>query len=205
MLKHVYRLLACASGHGRDFPTYQFHAVQTTHHTNNSTPPSLAAKEVPRHGETIKAIELAEVACREEEDVSTATYIHLRVPSLNLAFFSAATNATHSPLLKLPAEIRQRIYDYVLGGNILHVASVETRGAVVCKNCDNLDHQASQPTLQHETSEFAQDALVTLAWNGEIDMMIDSHDQCWESTDRLSLSLLQTCRQIYHEGKSSSC
>lgn len=36
---------------------------------------------------------------------------------------SAATNATSSLFLKLPAELRQRIYNYALGGNTLHVAS----------------------------------------------------------------------------------
>jgi len=53
---------------------------------------------------------------------------------------SAATNATNSHLLRLPAEIRERIWCLVLGGYVLHVASgpVHTlRSVIMCAQSDD--------------------------------------------------------------------
>jgi hypothetical protein len=169
----------------------------TTHHRQN--------------GETwppIKAAEPAKLACLEESDVSSITNMTLKSSSLSLTMytFSAATNAASSPFLKLPAEIRQRIYNYALGGNILHVASHVVRrqergpGPVVVCGCphdyeDDTDHSV----MRREVSQFEFPSVES---SGAIFFCLHIHRECYlePSAQCFSVHLLQTCRQIYHEG-----
>jgi hypothetical protein len=103
---------------------------------------------------------------------------------------------TTSPLLRLPAEIRTRIFTYVLGGHTLHFASNEKLGVIICRNGSNYDDDRTlHPDSRHEAP--AQERK-----SSRPDYVVfASHKQCHQSPSHLDLHLLQTCRQIYHEGK----
>lgn len=108
---------------------------------------------------------------------------------------SAAQNATTSPFLKLPPEIRQRIYGYALGGRILHVASGPMLGAdrvVVCVNCDDFINDVDRQMIHG-----IRDGIVEVKRHSQL----ESHKECYEAHETWSLGLLGVSRQIYHEGK----
>lgn len=116
--------------------------------------------------------------------------------SLTKHVYNAATNTTSSPFLKLPAELRQRIYNYALGGYIIHVAPGETPGVAVCTNCDDFDDRTSHQNVRRAARNH-------FPWNF---MILATHTKCYLQScaqSGFSLHLLRTCRQIYHEGKKS--
>jgi hypothetical protein len=115
---------------------------------------------------------------------------------------SAATNATDSYFLRLPAEIRERIYSLTLGGRVLHVASGpihRPHSVVVCAHADDYDEGPAWIISRFET----QITCRTLG-NGESHAFLGSHERCYNLPPRqrhLPVQLLQVCRKIYHEGK----
>lgn len=114
-------------------------------------------------------------------------------------YYSAAQNATTSPFLKLPPEIRQIIYGYVRGGRILHVASGPMLGpnrVVVCVNCGDFTN-ASDRQMIHSI----RDGIVEVKNRGVTHSQLESHKECYQARETWSLNLLGVCRQIYHEGK----
>ena len=115
------------------------------------------------------------------------------------ASYSAAQNATTSPFLKLPPEIRQRIYGFALGGRTLHVASGAIFGpnsVVVCVNPDDYRTGLDQQVIRDGTV-----GLRDLPNRGRSHMQLESHKECYKTQDVWSLDLLGVCRQINHEGK----
>lgn len=115
---------------------------------------------------------------------------------------SAAKNATTSPFLKLPPEIRQRIYGYALGGRILHVASGPISGpnsVVVCMNSDDFTNGLNQRIIRDGTF-----GVRPVKNRGVTHLQLWSHDRCYRGEETWSLDLLKVCRQIYHEGKQQS-
>ena len=133
------------------------------------------------------------------------------VLSLICHLSSAATNAINSPFLKLPAEIRQRIYNYALGGHILHVASriIERHdtgpGPVVICSCPH-DYSDSSHSIMRREPIGLEGLYLESSYRTFI--CLDSHRQCFRDPSAggrfaVNFSLLQTCRQIYHEGMRS--
>ena len=129
-------------------------------------------------------------------------------PLLTTYYFSAATNATTSLLLELPAEIRHRIYNFALGGHILHVGSRilacrETGAgpAVVC-SCPHNYKGSEGPVMRRQASGLKECYVES---SGSTFICHDAHRQCFQNSSAqerfaTKLNLLQTCRQIYHEG-----
>lgn len=117
---------------------------------------------------------------------------------------SAATNATSSPFLRLPAEIRERVYTYVLGGQVLHVGSGPIRhphSVIICIHGEDYDE-----------GPYGHISRFEIKYPGHVKSIrpsfghIESHSGCYgaplEQT-HYSLNLLSVCRQIYHEGACS--
>lgn len=120
---------------------------------------------------------------------------------------STDLNAQQSPLLHLPAEIRNRIYELVLGGNRLHLSPRR----------DNWDH-CYKPTICGVDPDNEDIKEVFQAfYNGDTGAermdpqnlsFHELHEDCKRRTidwsickpsDYLSLSLLRVCRQIHQE------
>lgn len=112
---------------------------------------------------------------------------------------SAVANSQNSPLLSLPAEIRNRIYSLVLGGNSIHIVFLS-----VSYRPDRIQHTLCRAEMS--------DADFVRAYKADGDMEDPKdcevrHDRCvpkgewWMPSDmpKLSLALLRTCRQIYKE------
>lgn len=129
-------------------------------------------------------------------------------PSLTAWIFSAAINATNSPFLALPAEIRQRIYNFALGGHILHVGSRilgcrETgAGPTVDCSCPHNYKGSDRPVMQRQASGLKECYVES---SGSTLICHEAHRQCFQNSPGqerfvIKLNLLQTCRQIYHEG-----
>lgn len=117
---------------------------------------------------------------------------------------SAATNATTSLFLRLPAEIRERVYTYVLGSQVLHVGSGpihHPHSVIVCTHGENYNEGPDGHISRFETR---YPSLVQSI--GKSTGHIESHSRCYnvpcEQTHN-SLDLLFVCRQIYHEGACS--
>lgn len=126
------------------------------------------------------------------------------VQDVLLTLLSTATNATLSPLLLLPSEIRCRIYDYVFTVGDIHMFGIKdsdvrtfTKTITTCNLsvcfCPRIHERKpvvllnpSHPT-QHEPT------------------YAERHVGCWLQKSRqplhqhLQLDLLKVCRQIYHE------
>ncbi|CAG8575486.1 9254_t:CDS:2, partial [Scutellospora calospora] len=73
---------------------------------------------------TVETVEPPEVTETWQRTVSNVQSIGFRPHDYNVSNRSAV-NGTHSLFLKLPAEIRTRIYEYALGGNVIHVRRPE--------------------------------------------------------------------------------
>jgi hypothetical protein len=114
---------------------------------------------------------------------------------------SAASNATNSPFLRLPAELRERVYTYVLGGQILHVGSGPIRhpySVTMCSNAENYDAGPDGHISRFETRYPGRVASIREHFGH-----IESHARCYNlpcEQTHYSLDLLFVCRQIYHEG-----
>lgn len=102
-----------------------------------------------------------------------------------------------SRLLSLPQEIKHHIYKLALGDQTIHISGYkywDTRSlhTTIC--------------LSHLSSYDAQaifDKGQGGQWNAPTDMLIhkDCYKGCYPSNKSLSLGLLRTCRQVYHEAK----
>jgi hypothetical protein len=115
---------------------------------------------------------------------------------------SATANAATSPFLKLPPELRSRIYDYVFGSNLVHIAAyphIENRAKRVgyrissC-TCEGYDTRLS-PRVRSYEHDTAPDEVFTEACQG----CAASFARQASASQAYCLSLLQVCRQIYHE------
>ena len=104
---------------------------------------------------------------------------------------------TSPPLLNLPQELKDRIYELVLGGLTFHVARL-VPGAL-----PNLDCQSTFKLCLAEITE--KDVEQGLARENPLKISqvtcVPRHGGCATSRKRMDISLLYSCRQIYAEAK----
>ena len=92
-----------------------------------------------------------------------------------------------SPLLELPAEIRNRIYDFVLGGQLIHIRRRDqdwSRSNSFSCNAHVSEEEACRDFQTKEDSRTFR----------------KRHEQC-SLADRFNLSMLRCCRQVYEEAR----
>lgn len=95
------------------------------------------------------------------------------------------------PLLtRLPPEIRQRIYVYVLGGRIIHLTHISKR--IVHQQLEISEHQLNDE--EPPTGEIPIQMPPNIEWDDELTRI--PHRPQFSTVD---LSLLQTCHAIYAE------
>lgn len=120
---------------------------------------------------------------------------------------STYLNAQQSPLLRLPAEIRNRIYELVLGGNRVHISPRKDpwgnryRPVICGVHPDNEDIEEDYKTNGRLDSDDERLNPPKLAFDQTHRRCIDRQLD-WSicgSSDYLSLSLLRVCRQTHQE------
>lgn len=114
---------------------------------------------------------------------------------------SSTTNETQSPFLRLPAEIRCRIYDYLYGSNTIHVSPLYKKKPryqlCICKCPDELDSVSSQPVIRARGPYDDGDKRLSHDMERHRDCLF-THPQK-STTNSVSVDFLQVSRQIYHE------
>jgi hypothetical protein len=96
----------------------------------------------------------------------------------------------------LPAEIRSRIYGYVLGGKIIHIRKPLELGdgPVVCV------HPTALPFRDRLVENGVVKKPARIKKTSHLALGYDvPHRKCHERLEQFSLGLLGVCRQIYHE------
>lgn len=109
---------------------------------------------------------------------------------------SAAKNAADSRLLRLPPEIRCRIYDYAFGSCPVHVNA--SYSDYKFTNCSS-PQDCEVPLLQRRTQQ--------VSFSGDpSDRVSESYEDCKNplshqkaGSRRIPVHMLQVCRQIYYE------
>ncbi|KAK5128736.1 hypothetical protein LTR85_000069 [Meristemomyces frigidus] len=104
------------------------------------------------------------------------------------------SNATSSPLLRLPPEIRNRIWRYVFGGNEVLIVSPDGSSGSIRHSLCHLDN-----TMQEEASLIrSDDQLIRHSHQARHQSCLD-----WTRPRRPALSLmaLQACRQLHKEAR----
>lgn len=106
-----------------------------------------------------------------------------------------------TPFLKLPQEVKNHIYELVLGGNMLHIqrhGKYRTRGGFQPFTHQICYSQNSEEDAQHH---FDVEDGSTLCVEG-IELR---HSLCpsihKDRTSKMNISLLHTCRQVYNEAR----
>ncbi|KAL8689157.1 MAG: hypothetical protein Q9218_005107 [Villophora microphyllina] len=151
--------------------------------------------------------------CPFEDMVTDLKYIENFHASMEPAKFRsvglARRNAVASPFLKkLPLELRQKIYGYVLGdrdihlvpaNRFLHKQPFETYGedtiqAIVCPSTSSDDHSLCECG---KVSDSCQEEYPVYA----TDERLEAIYQQWLSAERLDMNLLLVCTQVYREVK----
>ena len=115
-------------------------------------------------------------------------------------------NATESPLLRLPGELRNRIFRLVVGDRLIHLCLVKINRAKV------LHHSVCKSDMSEDDlyTEFVQHGVLTShvhsnenpPFNTDGVPIERGHSQCMdmpERDDRMSLQLLKVCLQAYEE------
>ena len=143
----------------------------------------------------------------QSSDVSCLLKLRL-VPKQLLTHRSTGDNARASPFLRLPPETRNRIYEYVLGGNTIHVM-VQSNGEphsyrLVHSLCKDTHDDTFDDDYLRCQQHIIEPRGAPWSWlsagyqerheaNGCSEMKAVIHH------DRLNLALLQTCRQLHRE------
>ncbi|KAK5134477.1 hypothetical protein LTR08_006394 [Meristemomyces frigidus] len=113
-----------------------------------------------------------------------------KVPQKQCAIYDA--NATDSPLLILPPEIRNRIWRYVLAGGTIHMRRLHMRRARAKERGPLLPMVCGlQASPEEEALECKRDNN-TVAHP----TYLEAHQDC---TQLLKLSMLRVCRQVHQE------
>ena len=111
---------------------------------------------------------------------------------------STARNASESPLLRLPPELRCRIYDHLFASTAIHIRSVSIYDSHTNVKeyrlflCDNPNDHAEVPRRCVEHTDFD----VTIQGFG---CTISDSSKTLVTPSSIGLGLLQASRQIYHE------
>lgn len=123
-----------------------------------------------------------------------------------------AINSARSPLLRLPQEIKDRIYQLVLGGNLLHIwrqqikserSNIRSTKGAIREQCFN--HQiCSSKVSEDEAYHYFE---IEDSNNFYVKYTELRHLHCcpymsWRpDIVRMDVSLLHVCRQIYNEAR----
>jgi len=103
-------------------------------------------------------------------------------------------NEESSPLLKLPAEIRARTWKYATGGNTIHVShSFRVTRTRLCEHPHDYDDVSCRLIISNSMNE-----------RKDKDDRAPDHTSCFATRNsktgaKISLGLLLTCCNIYHE------
>lgn len=109
--------------------------------------------------------------------------------TLNFFVYSVARNSKTSPLLKLPIELRRRIWGYTIGHRTIHILR---RKLHMVRLTHNICHTG---VSEQESSVISPDADMSRSSFGHADCYYHPHfDQL-----KLDIDILQVCRQIYVE------
>ena len=120
--------------------------------------------------------DLQEEAFVSEEDDNTAA----AQPTNKLVQIGVPLSQQQSPLFRLPAEIRQKIYEFVFGPSLLHIEALEDRLThVKCLHWESNDSWEGHAHCQ----QGPLDGVV------RVDNSQDPNDQL--------IALCLTCRQMY--------
>ncbi|KAI9722963.1 MAG: hypothetical protein M1812_001412 [Candelaria pacifica] len=123
------------------------------------------------------------------------------------------SNAYGSPLLKLPPEIRNYIYELVLGGQLVHIEYRSERRTVgrelfhrICGSTES--EQATYKLFNEESENEAsedEDEDEDVPYMSRADSCEERHSEChWggsEDSERIDTTILLTCRQVYYEAR----
>ncbi|KAF7190311.1 hypothetical protein HII31_08642 [Pseudocercospora fuligena] len=97
---------------------------------------------------------------------------------------TTARNATDSRLLALPAELRNRIYGFVLSGQVLHINNAGHLSVVCVANMDT-----TAAAEDYEASKITEN----------LELCCNLHKRCFRADQQYSTALLQVCREINTE------
>lgn len=119
-------------------------------------------------------------------------------PYLNFCH-SATINATESPLLRLPPELRCRIYDHLFASIAIHIRSVEfafehpnPKRHYKLSLCDT-PHDHKHTPMRYVEHQFKWPRKAAPGCT------VDQTDNHPFTALDIGLGLLGTCRQLYHE------
>ena len=109
---------------------------------------------------------------------------------------SAASNAANSPLLRLPPEVRCRIYDYAFGSCVVHVNVGYKGSRHTLTNCSS-PQKCEAPLLQRRIQRIIKSSYPYNAtwWHLEVCRKPSNR----QVTCKIPVHMMQVCRQIYHE------
>lgn len=147
-------------------------------------------------GQAISPTKLEQVTHRAKSDVRFPVLILCKPPA-HAPDHSAATNATQSPFLRLPPEIRCRIYDHLFANTAIHIASDEDEAESHEKHyklslCGNTQQHTETPLryVEHHNHAFRK-PIPGCTIDQKRDKSVDPLE--------IGLGLLSVSRQIYHE------
>lgn len=119
-----------------------------------------------------------------------------------IATSAIAQRNASSPLLRLPLEVKNQIYEYTVGGNLIHVITNPEEGAAKFKNticCARISEQEAEEDFESEsTHEWYAPAIEGRHNCCRFQDGVTSHDEK-AKPEVLNLGLLRCCRQIYNE------
>jgi hypothetical protein len=119
----------------------------------------------------------------------------------------AARNCLESPLLRLPAELRERIWTFAFGNRTIHARRAVTnpkRKKVWCISFDS----CNEPFTDNEVYAFNLDeasAMKDPRWREAITQArathtkVGSHSNCTNLNNTFSLIVPTACKQLYYE------
>ncbi|KAL2048177.1 hypothetical protein N7G274_000088 [Stereocaulon virgatum] len=97
-----------------------------------------------------------------------------------------------SPLLQLPSELRNTIYKEICGWQLIHITATDTKNVTFTHQiCHATVSEEEAYEIFHNESEHPWNALG----------IEDRHRACGRGRQKLSLSFLRTCRQLYAEAR----
>jgi len=111
--------------------------------------------------------------------------------------YSAVLNATASPLLRLPPEVRCRIYDHLFSSIAIHIRSTEDWDGRLGRYYEL--YLCETPSDHKETTVRYVECCRTFYQHTFPGCTIDQSDDTPVKPRNIGLGLLGTCRQLYSE------
>ena len=113
---------------------------------------------------------------------------------------SSAQHNASTPLLRLPLEIKNQIYKYTFGGNLIHIIQKHDKDGRTFKSyicCASISEEEAQENFDSESTH----PWYAPANEGRHDSChgFDGNIELHQRPDALSLSPLRSCRQVYNE------